>query len=152
MDVFYEISILKNFTKFTAKHLYQNLFLIKKRLWHRCFSVNFAKYLTTPFVKITSARQLLSFNLLGEKSLLTSFYSTLLSGNIYFTNNQQVVGNKAKGRISKRVFQESKARQNFRKTNISYLLIRTRTCGFRGVRNICFSEILACFPFLKHPF
>ena len=29
------------------------------------------------------------------------------------------VGNKAKGRISKRVFQESKARQNFRKTNIS---------------------------------
>ena len=36
-----------------------------------------------------------------------------------------IVGNKAKGRISKRVFQESKARQNFRKTNISYLLIRT---------------------------
>ena len=35
------------------------------------------------------------------------------------------VGNKAKGRISKRVFQESKARQNFQKTNISYLLIRT---------------------------
>ena len=27
------------------------------------------------------------------------------------------VGNKAKGRISKWVFQESKARQNFRKTN-----------------------------------
>ena len=30
----------------------------------------------------------------------------------------EIVGNKAKGRISKRVFQESKARQNFRKTNI----------------------------------
>ena len=56
-----------------------------------------------------------------------------------------IVGNKAKGRISKRVFQESKARQNFRKTNISYLLIRTP-------RNVCFSEILACFAFLKHPF
>ena len=40
--------------------------------------------------------------------------------------NIQFVGNKAKGRISKRVFQESKARQNFPKTNISYLLIRTR--------------------------
>ena len=39
------------------------------------------------------------------------------------------VGNKAKGRISKRVFQESKARQNFRKTNISYLLIRARACA-----------------------
>ena len=37
------------------------------------------------------------------------------------------VGNKAKGRISKRVFQENKARQIFQKTNISYLLIRTRT-------------------------
>ena len=39
----------------------------------------------------------------------------------------QLVGNKAKGRISKQVFQENKARQIFRKTNISYLLIRTRT-------------------------
>ena len=38
------------------------------------------------------------------------------------------VGNKAKGRISKRVFQENKARQIFRKTNISYPLIRTRFC------------------------
>ena len=66
--------------------------------------------------------------------------------------NVNFVGNKAKGRISKRVFQESKARQNFRKTNISYPLIRTRTCAYQGVRNVCFSEILACFAFLKHPF
>ena len=61
-------------------------------------------------------------------------------------------GKKAKERISKRVFQESKARQNFRKTNISYPLIRTRTCAYQGVGNVCFSEILACFAFLKHPF
>ena len=38
---------------------------------------------------------------------------------------KQLFGNKAKGRISKRVFQENKARQIFRKTNISYSLIRT---------------------------
>ena len=38
----------------------------------------------------------------------------------------QYVGNKAKGRISKRVFQEKKVRQISRKTNISYPLIRTR--------------------------
>ena len=57
------------------------------------------------------------------------------------------VGNKAKGRISKRVFQESKARQIFWKTNISYPL-----CAYQGVRNIRFSEIVACFVFLKHPF
>ena len=31
-----------------------------------------------------------------------------------------ISGNKAKGRISKRVFQENKARQVFRKTNIFY--------------------------------
>ena len=49
-------------------------------------------------------------------------------------------GNKAKGRISKQVFQENKARQIFRKTNISYPLIRTRTCAYQGVRNVRFSE------------
>ena len=58
--------------------------------------------------------------------------------------------NKAKGRKSKRVFQENKARQIFRKTNISYPLIRTRTCTYQGVENVRFSENLACFVFLKH--
>ena len=43
----------------------------------------------------------------------------------------EFVGNKAKGRILKRVFQESKACQNFRKTNISYLLKRTRTSAYQ---------------------
>ena len=41
--------------------------------------------------------------------------------------NFQFVGNKAKGRISKWVFQENKACQIFRKVNISYPLIRTFT-------------------------
>ena len=31
---------------------------------------------------------------------------------------------------------------NFQKTNIAH----------QGVRNVCFSEILACFAFMKHPF
>ena len=43
----------------------------------------------------------------------------------------QFVRNKAKGRISKRVFQENKARQLFRKMSIFYPLIRTRKkCPF----------------------
>ena len=42
------------------------------------------------------------------------------------------------------MFQENKARQIFRKTNISYPLM--------GVRNVRFSENLACFVFVKHPF
>ena len=48
--------ILENFAKITGKHLCQGLFfnkatglslaiLLKKKLWHRCFRVNFAKIL-----------------------------------------------------------------------------------------------------------
>ena len=54
-------SVLRNFKKFTGKHLCQSLFfnnvaglrpatLLKKRLWHRCFPVNFVKFLRTPFL------------------------------------------------------------------------------------------------------
>ena len=63
--------VLRNFTKFTGKHLCQSLFfdkvaglrpatLLKKRLWHRCFAVNFAKILRTPFLQNTSAQLLLN--------------------------------------------------------------------------------------------
>ena len=59
-EVFCKKSVLRNFTKFTGKHLCQSLFfnkiaglspaaLLRKRLWHRCFPVNFAKFLRTPF-------------------------------------------------------------------------------------------------------
>ena len=64
----------------------------------------------------------------------------------------QFVAKKAKGRISKRVLQENKARQISRKMNIYYLLICTRTCVYQGVRNIRFSKNLMCFVFLQHPF
>ena len=48
-------SVLRNFTKFTGKHVRQSLFfnkvanlrpatLLKKRLWHRCFLVNFVNF------------------------------------------------------------------------------------------------------------
>ena len=60
-EVFCEKGVLKNFTKFTEKHLCQSLFfnrdadlrpatLLKKRLWHRCFHPNFKKFLRTPFL------------------------------------------------------------------------------------------------------
>ena len=44
------------------------------------------------------------------------------------------VGNKTKEQISKRVLQENKARQNFRKTNIIYLspITHTVVCIFGG--------------------
>ena len=50
----------RNFAKFTGKHLCQNLFfnkvaglpasLLKKRLWNRCFPVNFSTFLRTPLL------------------------------------------------------------------------------------------------------
>ena len=52
-------------------------------------------------------------------------------------NINQLYSNKAKGPISKRVLQENKARQIFRKRNISYLLIRTRACAYQGVKIWC---------------
>ena len=62
---------LKSFTKFTGKHLCQSLFfnkfaglrattLLKKRLWHRGFPVNFVKFLRKSFLQNTSGRLLLN--------------------------------------------------------------------------------------------
>ena len=59
-EVFCKKGVLRNFVKFTRKHLCQSLFLnkitglrpvtlLEKRLWRRCLSVNFAKFLRTPF-------------------------------------------------------------------------------------------------------
>ena len=69
--------VLTNSTKFTGKHLCHSLFFnkvaalrpatsLKKRLWHRCFPVNFAKFPRTPpddcfCTVMTSGRLLLYF-------------------------------------------------------------------------------------------
>ena len=61
-EVFCKKVVLKNYTKFTKKHLCQSLFFNKVAgltLWHRCFSVNFAKFLRTPYLQNTSGRLLL---------------------------------------------------------------------------------------------
>ena len=58
---------LKNFSKFTGKHLCSEsplpelmpTALLKRRLRHRCFPVNFAKFLRTPFLRNTSGLLLL---------------------------------------------------------------------------------------------
>ena len=44
--------VLRNFARFTGKHLcsLRPATLLKKRPWHRCFSVNFAKFQRKPFV------------------------------------------------------------------------------------------------------
>ena len=53
LEMFCKKSVLRNFAKFTGKHLCQDLFFDKVaglRLWHRCFSVNFVKFLRTHFL------------------------------------------------------------------------------------------------------
>ena len=61
LEVFCRKGVLRNFEKFTGKHLCQSLLfnkvaglkhvtLLKKRLWHSCFPVNFSKFLRTPSV------------------------------------------------------------------------------------------------------
>ena len=59
---------------------------------------------------------------------------------------------KQKGESQNGCFKKAKHVNISEKINISYLLIRTGACAYQGVRNVCFSEILACFTFLKHPF
>ena len=59
-EMFCKKAVLRNFAKFTGKHLCQSFFfdkvvglspatLSKKRPWYRCFPVNFAKFLSTTF-------------------------------------------------------------------------------------------------------
>ena len=54
LEVFCNEGVLRNFAKFTGKHLCQ-------RLWHGRFPVNFGKFLRTTFLQNTSGRLLLSF-------------------------------------------------------------------------------------------
>ena len=60
-EMFCKKGVFRNFIKLTGKHLCQRLFfnkvaglrpttVFKKRLWHRCFPVNFRKFLRTPFL------------------------------------------------------------------------------------------------------
>ena len=82
---------VRNLAKFTGK-LYQSLFLnevaglrpttlLKKRLWHRCFSVIFEKFLQTPFLQNTSGRLLLNYKF---------YVKGLQIGKIYFINVQNI--------------------------------------------------------------
>ena len=76
LEVFYKKIGLRNFAKFTRKYLCKSLFFnkiaglrpeisLQKRLWHRYFPANFAKFLRTPFLT-ERIRWLLLFFILTE--------------------------------------------------------------------------------------
>ena len=84
--------VLRNFIKFTGTRLCQCLFfnkvaglrsatLLKKRLWHRRFPANFAKFVRTSLLQNTSGRLLLS---LALKSFTQIFSFYQLSARLYF--------------------------------------------------------------------
>ena len=82
-EVFYKRGVLKNFTKFTVKHLRQIRFfrpaiLLKKRLWHRYFSCEFCEifkdtlFKRTPLVAASGVRGCHP-EVFCEKDILNSF-------------------------------------------------------------------------------
>ena len=70
--MFYKKGVPKTFAKLTGKHMCQSLFFnkaaglrpatLKKRIWHSCFPVNFAKFFRTTSEENTLGRLLLSSN------------------------------------------------------------------------------------------
>ena len=73
--------VLRNFTNFTGKYLCQSLFfnkladlrpatLLKKRLWHKCFPVNFTKFLRTPFLQNTSGGCFYFLDIYGSQDIV----------------------------------------------------------------------------------
>ena len=98
--------VLRNFAKFTGKHLCQRHFLnkvadlrpatlLKKRLWHRCSPVNFAEFLGAPFLQNTWRKLLFMFrkpteitSVLYDK--VAGFYSSFYENLLYWaTTNWQ---------------------------------------------------------------
>ena len=78
---------LRNFAKFTRKYMWLSLFfnkvaglrpasLLKKRRWHRCVLVNFAKHLGTRFFKEHLRWLLLAFDNISD--VCFSFKSKML--------------------------------------------------------------------------
>ena len=93
LQVFCRKGVLRNFEKFTGKHLCQSLLfnkvaglrtvaLLKKRFWYRCFPVNFSKFLKT--LSITEhLRWLLLKTLLNQ----LIFREELVDLQLYYSRN-----------------------------------------------------------------
>ena len=96
-EVFRSKGVLKGLAKFTAKHLCQSLFfnkvanlrpvtLLKKRLWHSCFPVDFAKFLRTSF--FTEHLQWLLLKFISNHSKEILYVNRNLMGNQPWSKNK----------------------------------------------------------------
>ena len=96
LEVFCAKGVLKDFAKFTGKHLCQGLFLkaadlrpvtlLKKSLWHRCFPADFAKFLRATFFTEQIHRLLLKFISNHTKEMV--YVNTNLMGNQPWSKNK----------------------------------------------------------------
>ena len=81
--MFYKKVVLRNFAKFTGKRLCQSVLfnkLLKKKLWHRCFLVNFMNFVRTSFIIEHLWWLLMSFHLVHGRNLFkTPLYHTILN-------------------------------------------------------------------------
>ena len=102
---FFPASILKHFAIFTGKHLCQSLFfnkveslrpatLYKRRLWHSCCPVNFAKFVRTSFFAehrflktLKSRKILICFILIICSYLLMKYIMYMALNNTFFFFN-----------------------------------------------------------------
>ena len=91
--MFCKKGVLKNFTKFIGKHLCWSLFfnkvaglspetLLKKRLQHRCFFVNFVKFFKNTFFKehlwwLLSMQKIYFCQFFVKKKVLKQIFSQL---------------------------------------------------------------------------
>ena len=92
--------VLRNFAKFTGKDLCQGLFfnkatglrpatLLKKKLWRKCFPVNFVKFLRAPFFQNTPGWPLLEFQLFSVL-LWRPFMETFLYNAFQWKKSRQL--------------------------------------------------------------
>ena len=130
-EVFCKKGVLRKFTEFAGKHLCQSLFfnkfaglkpvtLLKMRLWHSCFPVNFLKFLRTPFyieyLRWLLLRVVLSFFYFDKQILCLFIYTK------YLIQATFLVFNKVPEQAYKRL--ALLTRKSFKKSFI-YLEIRT---------------------------
>ena len=99
-EVFCTKGALRNFAKFTEKHLCQSHFfdevadlrpvtLLKKRLWHRCFIKDITKFLRTPFLQNISSGCFWSLFLIKPKKYCMCRIQTSWETNHLKTNKQK---------------------------------------------------------------
>ena len=84
--MFHEKDVLKNFAKFTGKHLCRSFFfnkiaglrpvnLLNEELRNRCFPVNFAKFLETSFYRTPPGDCFCPWHMVHGKKQKRSYYS-----------------------------------------------------------------------------